>query len=102
MRFARLAALLSGIVLAGCGYETGTAMPGTSPGSAAPPLEREAAAMTQAQPGTSTGVTQVLPGGNQGSRRTSAQRSPAAARGNLEEPGVMRPYDPRIGSNSRS
>ena len=55
--------------------------------------------MTAAQPCTSTRVTQVAPGGNEGSRKTSAQRSPAAARGNLDAPPEVRLHDPRIGGS---
>jgi len=102
--FLAIAALMSGVALAGCTDQSGPAMSGTNPGSAAAPLQSSSAAATAAQPGTSTGVTAIGAGNSQGrSSNPVAVRNPAAARGNLEAPPEFRPYDPRIGgSGSRS
>jgi hypothetical protein len=95
---AKIAVLVSGLALSACGAETGPAMSGTDPGQNAPNIQRAAAAATAAQPGTSTGVTEVNPGTNQGGRtRPSARRSASQAQGNLQAPASSRPVDPYQG-----
>lgn len=89
--------LVSGLALAACA-ESSPPMAGTSPGSAAPPLQQSSAAATAAQPGTSTGVTAVNPGTVQGgSTRPSARRSASQARGSVAAPASARPSDPYQG-----
>lgn len=101
MSFTRIALLVSGLALSACAAETGPAMSGTNPGSAAPNIQQSSAAATAAQPGTSTGVTAVNPG-NQSGRRTqqSVRRSTRQAQGNLQAPAAARPAEPYTGARS--
>jgi len=99
--FTRIALLVSGLALSACAAETGPAMSGTNPGSAAPNIQQSSAAATAAQPGTSTGATSVAPGSNQGGRaRPTARRSASQAQGNLQAPASDRPVQPYTGARS--
>lgn len=94
----RMTVLAAGLALGACAAETGPAMSGTDPGANAPNIQQRAASMTAAQPGTTTGVTEVAPGANEGrSRRPRAVTSASQARGNLEATPAQRPADPYQG-----
>ncbi len=98
----RLTAILfaaAGLALGGCVQPASDPLPaGVSPGPGAPPLQQESAQQIQQQPGIQNAPATLDPTGG---RNPRIQRSGTAATGGVQAPPQDRPYDPRIGAQSR-